>query len=76
MRFVSNFGFDVFTRLEDISKKLTEDWKVRHFESSEAAFKKHKEGFVRDTGPSFFQKAEAEADETKEEPAFAFPKIF
>lgn len=63
-------------RLEDISKKLTEDWKVRHFESSEAAFKKADEGFVRDTGPSFFQKAEAEADETKEEEAFAFPKIF
>lgn len=49
--------------MDDVAKKLSDEWKDRHFESSEKAFKKAEEGFVRATGPSFFQKAEAEESE-------------
>ena len=65
--------------MEDRAKKLSEEWKIRHFESSEEAFKKAESGFVRDTGPSFFQKAEAEdaaPEPEKREPAFAGLKNF
>jgi hypothetical protein len=55
--------------MDDVAKKLSDEWKTRHFESSEEAFKKAEEGFVRSSGPSFFQKAESE--EPKQEMAFA-----
>mmetsp|Transcript_5699 Transcript_5699/g.13850 ORF Transcript_5699/g.13850 Transcript_5699/m.13850 type:complete len:399 (-) Transcript_5699:1921-3117(-) len=45
-------------RMDEISERLTEEWRKRHFESSEEAFALAKEGFVRESGPSFFQKAE------------------
>jgi len=57
-------------RMDDVAKKLSEEWKTRHFEASEEAFKKAEEGFVRSSGPSFFQKAESE-EEPKKEMAFA-----
>ena len=67
-------------RLDDISKKLADDWKVKHFEASEKEFEKADQGFVRDTGPSFFQKAAVEEPEAVEaepkEPAFAGLKNF
>ena len=44
--------------MEDVAKKLNEEWKTRHFEESEKVFKEYDEGVVRETGPSFFQKAE------------------
>jgi hypothetical protein len=44
--------------MDDVSEKLAEEWRKRHFEKSEEAFALAKEGFVRDAGPSFFQKAE------------------
>ena len=47
-------------RMDDVAEKLSAEWKTRHFESSEKAFKKAEEGFVRQSGPSFFQKAETE----------------
>ena len=42
--------------MEEVAQKLTEEWKTRHFMSSEEAFAKADEGFVRESGPSFFQK--------------------
>eukprot|EP00536_Pseudo-nitzschia_multiseries_P000664 jgi/Psemu1/249822/estExt_Genewise1Plus.C_80128 len=50
-------------RMDDVAQKLSDEWKTRHFESSEKAFKKAEEGFVRESGPSFFQKAEVEEPE-------------
>jgi len=44
--------------MDDVAKRLAEEWKSRHFESSEKAFTRADEGFVMDTGPSFFQKSE------------------
>jgi len=61
-------------RMDDVAKKLSDEWKTRHFESSEEAFKKAEAGFVRNTGPSFFQKAETEETQPEaetREPAFA-----
>lgn len=65
--------------MDDVAKKLSDEWKTRHFESSEEAFKKAEAGFVRNTGPSFFQKAEAEESQPEaetREPAFAGLKGF
>ncbi|KAG7342458.1 FAD-dependent monooxygenase [Nitzschia inconspicua] len=45
-------------RMDDVAQRLTAEWKERHFESSERAFARKDEGFVMDTGPSFFQKSE------------------
>jgi len=60
-------------RMDGVAKKLNDEWKIRHVESSEKAFKKAEAGFVRDTGPSFFQKAQVEKAEDPE-PAVASPK--
>jgi hypothetical protein len=46
----------VLFRMDEVAQKLNEEWKTRHFESSEEAFAKADEGFVRESGPSFFQK--------------------
>jgi zeaxanthin epoxidase len=46
-------------RMEEISAALEERWKVTHKESSEKVFARNDEGFVQQSGPSFFQKAEA-----------------
>ncbi|KAG7363637.1 FAD-dependent monooxygenase [Nitzschia inconspicua] len=45
-------------RLDDVAQRLTAEWKERHFEASEKAFARNDEGYVMDTGPSFFQKSE------------------
>lgn len=45
-------------RMDDVAQRLTEEWRARHFESSEKAFERADEGYVMDTGPSFFQKSE------------------
>ena len=70
-------------RMDDVADKLSAEWKIRHEEASEEAFKKAEEGFVRNTGPSFFQKAEAEetapAEAETREPAFSgfkMPNLF
>jgi hypothetical protein len=44
--------------MEDVAERLTKEWRKRHVESSENAFAKAADGFVFDSGPSFFQKAE------------------
>jgi hypothetical protein len=49
-------------RLDEVAKKLTTEWRTRHVESSEQAFTMKEEGFVRNTGPSFFQKSESIAE--------------
>jgi len=40
--------------MDDVAQRLTEEWKSRHFKSSEEAFAKVDEGYVRESGPSFF----------------------
>lgn len=45
-------------RMDDIAKKLNERWQITHKEGAEEAFALADEGFVRETGPSFFQKSE------------------
>ena len=44
--------------MDDIAKKLNERWQITHKEGAEEAFALADEGFVRETGPSFFQKSE------------------
>jgi hypothetical protein len=44
--------------MDSVAERLAEEWKSRHYESSEKAFARADEGFVMDTGPSFFQKSE------------------
>ena len=44
--------------MDDVAERLTEEWRKRHVDASEEAFAKAEEGFVFDSGPSFFQKAE------------------
>lgn len=48
-------------RMEETAAALEAAWKVKHFEDSEEAFALADEGFKRETGPSFFQKAETPA---------------
>jgi zeaxanthin epoxidase len=45
-------------RMDDVAKRLTEEWRSRHYESSEEAFSMKEGGYVRDVGPSFFQRSE------------------
>lgn len=45
-------------RMDDVAQRLTEEWKSRHYESSEEAFTRADKGFIADSGPSFFQKAD------------------
>mmetsp|Transcript_74851 Transcript_74851/g.217266 ORF Transcript_74851/g.217266 Transcript_74851/m.217266 type:complete len:588 (+) Transcript_74851:55-1818(+) len=45
-------------RMDDIAEKLRDRWLVTHKESAEAAFDRAAEGFVYESGPSFFQKSE------------------
>ena len=44
--------------MDSVAERLAKEWKSRHFESSEKAFDRADDGFIADTGPSFFQKAE------------------
>jgi RNA-splicing ligase RtcB len=44
--------------MEEIAKDLNERWLITHREGAEKAFALQEEGVVRETGPSFFQKAE------------------
>jgi len=45
-------------RMDEIAAKLNERWQRTHRESAEEAFALADDGFVRETGPSFFQKSE------------------
>lgn len=45
--------------MEETAAALAQVWEAKHKESSEEAFKKADEGFVYESGPSFFQKTEA-----------------
>ena len=44
--------------MDEIAAKLNERWQKTHRESAEEAFALADDGFVRETGPSFFQKSE------------------
>jgi hypothetical protein len=44
--------------MRETASALEAAWKVKHRESAEAAFLLADEGFVRETGPSFFRKVE------------------
>ena len=47
--------------MKETAAALAKVWEGKHKESAEEAFKKADEGFVFESGPSFFQKAEASA---------------
>jgi hypothetical protein len=44
--------------MEEIAKELKDRWLISHKESAEEAFAQADKGIVRESGPSFFQKAE------------------
>ena len=45
--------------MDNVAERLAEEWKSRHFESSERAFDRVDNGFdTGPSGPSFFQKSE------------------
>lgn len=50
--------------MDEIAEKLQERWVSQHKESAEEAFALKDDGFVRETGPSFFQKAKDIIPET------------
>jgi zeaxanthin epoxidase len=57
-QFAFLYSYHPSGRMDDAAKKLTEEWRLRHVESSERAFSMKDGGFVREVGPSFFQKSE------------------
>jgi zeaxanthin epoxidase len=58
LQFAFLYSYYPSGRMEDIAKELKERWEKTHKESAEEAFALEDKGIVRDTGPSFFQKAE------------------
>lgn len=44
--------------MDKIAEDLEARWKIQHFKDSEASFAAADDGFVRKSGPSFFQKSE------------------
>jgi hypothetical protein len=58
LQFAFLYSYYPSGRMEDIAKELKERWEKTHKESAEEAFALEDEGVVRETGPSFFQKAE------------------
>lgn len=44
--------------MDEIAKDLSERWRDTHKASAEEAFAKAEDGYVFESGPSFFQKAE------------------
>jgi zeaxanthin epoxidase len=44
--------------IKDVAKQLEAEWKIKHYEDSEAVFRQKDDGFVMKSSPSFFKKAE------------------
>lgn len=58
MQFAYLYSYYPSGSMRETAKALEAVWKERHFNEAEATFAQKDEGFVRVTGPSFFQKAE------------------
>ena len=54
-------------RMPEIAESLEARWKVQHEIDAEAEFKAKEDGFVRKSGPSFFQKVETVLAAKKDE---------
>ena len=50
--------------MKETAAALAAVWEAKHRESAEEAFAKAADGFVFESGPSFFQKAEVEMPAT------------
>jgi zeaxanthin epoxidase len=59
LQFAYLYSYFPSGNIKQTAARLEAVWREKHYESSEAAFKLAREGFVRDAGPSFFQKAES-----------------
>ena len=49
-------------RMDNVAKRLSDEWRTRHLKSSEEAFAEAEKGIVKESGPSFFQKERALTD--------------
>jgi len=43
-------------RMDNVAKRLSDEWRTRHKSASEEAFAQAEKGIVKQSGPSFFQK--------------------
>jgi zeaxanthin epoxidase len=59
LQFAYLYSYHPTGSMAETAAALEEEWRLRHFESSEEAFALADEGFKRTVIPSFFQKAEA-----------------
>jgi zeaxanthin epoxidase len=57
-QFAYLYSYGPSGNMAETSRALAEKWKEKHAEGAEAAFSLADEGVKRETGPSFFQKAE------------------
>jgi len=58
LQFAFLYSYYPSGRMDEIAKELKDRWLITHKESAEAAFARADEGFVFESGPSFFQKSE------------------
>lgn len=58
LQFAYLYSYYPSGRMEETAAALEAVWKEKHFEGAEAAFALADKGITRETGPSFFQKAE------------------
>lgn len=59
LQFAFLYSYYPSGRMDDIAKALKERWEITHKETAEAAFERaSEEGYVQESGPSFFQKVE------------------
>ena len=58
LQFAFLYSYYPSGRMDEIAKSLNERWQTEHKASAEAAFNRAAEGFVYESGPSFFQKSE------------------
>lgn len=61
LQFAYLYSFHPTGEMRDISAALAAAWTENHKNGAEAAFSAKEDGFVRKSGPSFFQKSEIES---------------
>lgn len=57
-QFAYLYSFFPSGEMRETASNLEESWRKRHFDDAEASFALADEGYKRETGPSFFKKAE------------------
>lgn len=57
-QFAYLYSYHPTGNIKEIATALEETWKEKHYQDAEAAFAANDEGYVRQSAPSFFQKAE------------------